>query len=514
MPRVFSRTLSVAQSCLRRFRRDESGSVIAYMVAIPVLAGALAIGVETGELYRVKHQMQGAADDAALAAVVDMLANLGNPAAAKVTATTDALYEAQRNGFTNGSGTISVTVNIPPTQGPNVGTTNAVEVIVSKTQNLSFASVLNKASTGVKLTSRSVAIPGTLNTTTTTSTTTTQNVTTTQTTTTSLGCIVALTPNAEQGVSFTNFSSFTSDCMIMSNGTANGTGSNASINLSQFSSATLSQPNGVWTRGTYSATSYTNNGVTPAPSSALVNQTSSVVDPYAGLATPSPGTCTRTNYSTPGGNSVTVPKGNYCGGLTVSNNSTVYFQPGTYYITNGDFVISGVSTVSCPSCTGTDGTTFVLTQTTGAANIGGVSISNESTITLNAPTVTSANATYPYPGVLFYQDRSVAAGTMSSTAKIFSMGNLSSANLSGAIYFPQNAIKVSNLSSSGSSSTGCTVWIGRYIQFSQYSSNYVKGCTSATVPAGYTTTTTTTTPQTTTTTQNQNILSAKAKLAQ
>ncbi len=74
MPRVFSRTLSVAQSGWRRFRRDESGSVLAYMVVIPVLAGALAIGVETGQLYRVKHQMQSASDAAALAASIDLIA--------------------------------------------------------------------------------------------------------------------------------------------------------------------------------------------------------------------------------------------------------------------------------------------------------------------------------------------------------------------------------------------------------------------------------------------------------
>ena len=42
MTRVFSRTLSVAQSGLRRLRRNKSGSVLVYMAVIPVLAGALA----------------------------------------------------------------------------------------------------------------------------------------------------------------------------------------------------------------------------------------------------------------------------------------------------------------------------------------------------------------------------------------------------------------------------------------------------------------------------------------
>src|SRR5476649_705368 len=99
MSRVFSRTLSVARSGWRHFRRDENGSVLAYMVVIPVLAGALAIGVETGQLYRVKHQMQSASDAAALAASVDLIANPNNTTGAAA----DARYETQRNGFTNGT---------------------------------------------------------------------------------------------------------------------------------------------------------------------------------------------------------------------------------------------------------------------------------------------------------------------------------------------------------------------------------------------------------------------------
>src|SRR5476649_664170 len=124
MSRVFSRTLSVARSGWRHFRRDENGSVLAYMVVIPVLAGALAIGVETGELYRVKHQMQAAADGAALVASFDIIKGKSASASA------DALYEAQRAGFTNGTNTVTVSVNTPPTQGPNVGTPNAVEVVI------------------------------------------------------------------------------------------------------------------------------------------------------------------------------------------------------------------------------------------------------------------------------------------------------------------------------------------------------------------------------------------------
>ena len=53
---------------------------------------------------------------------------------------------------------------------------------------------------------------------------------------------------------------------------------------------------------------------------------------------------------------------------------------------------------------------------------------------------------------------------------------------------------------SSNASTGCTVWVGRYLKFSSFNNNYKGGCTSyynTSVPG---LTITTTTPGTTTTT--------------
>jgi Flp pilus assembly protein TadG len=115
MMRIASRVLRDARRQWRRLIRDDKGSIIALAIWLPVLAGAVAIGVQTGELYRVKRQMQSAADAGALAGAVDSIAG-------RTTAiTTDAQYEAQRNGFTNNGGTVTVTVNTPPSSGPNIG---------------------------------------------------------------------------------------------------------------------------------------------------------------------------------------------------------------------------------------------------------------------------------------------------------------------------------------------------------------------------------------------------------
>jgi hypothetical protein len=112
-------------------------------------------------------------------------------------------------------------------------------------------------------------------------------------------------------------------------------------------------------------------------------------------------------------------------------------------------------------------------------------ISSENTVTLNAP------STGTYAGVLFYQDRHVTPGTMSSTSKIFTLTSLNTATLNGAIYFPNNLISISSLNSVGSNANGCLVWIGRYLKFSSYNSAYKAGCsTYGTTPVGLTTNTT------------------------
>jgi Flp pilus assembly protein TadG len=500
MSRNYSRAMSVVQSVVSRLRRDENGSVLAYMVVVPALAGALAIGVETGSLYLTKHKMQSAADAAALAASVDLIANANNTSGA----ITDARYETQRAGFTNGANNVNVSVNVPPSSGPNAANKNAVEVIVTKTQTLSFGSLLNSwvgaqecaslrqasqggsagscpsTSSAFTITARSVVVPIASTTTTTTTTTSVSSV----------GCIVALTPNNEQGVSFSSFNNFNGDCTIMSNAAATGTTpSTASVGISNFNNATLKS---IYTKGSFAVGSYNHLTLTTA---AQTGQATSVVDPYSSLATPSPGTCTYNNYRAPSGNSVTLSPGTYCGGLTVSSNSNVYFTAGTYYVTNGDLVISSDNNVSCSNCTNGAGVTFVLTQTSGNnSDIGGVSITSQNNVTLSAP------SSGTYAGIVFYQDRRATVGTMASTSKIFTLSSLNNATLSGAIYFPNNLINISSINNTGgNSTTGCSVWIGRYIKFSSYNNNWIGGCsTYNTTPAGISTTTTTTATQTVT----------------
>jgi Flp pilus assembly protein TadG len=474
MMRGASRAFRSARLTCQRLLKDKRGSVLAVFAAIPVVAGTVAVGVETGQLYRTKRQMQGAADAAALAGTIDKVNGGTNTSAIAA-----ALYEAQRNGFQNGVGGVTVTVNSPPTSGSNVSTANAVEVIVSKPNSFVLAKVLSSSlGSSFTMTSRSVAVQ----------TTVTSTSTTTTSTSSADGCFVALTTAAEQGIRLTSFNNFTADCVVYSNATGTGTtSSTASVYMSNFNNATMKS---VYTRGSFATESYNHVYLT---NTAQQNQTTAIVDPYASLPTPSPGTCSYNNFNRSSESSLTLLPGTYCGGLTVSSISNVYFTPGIYYVANGDLYITSVNNVTCPTCTTNNGVAIVLTQTTGNdSDIGGVRISSDNNISLNA---SSASQTSPplYAGVLFYQDRRATTGTMSSTSKIFTISSLNTVNLTGTIYFPSNRIDIASINNSSLANNGCTVWIGRYVKFSSYNNNYIAGCAAIGVtPPGVITTTTST----------------------
>ncbi|HZP99683.1 MAG TPA: pilus assembly protein TadG-related protein [Reyranella sp.] len=449
MLRMISRKFAALHAMARRLGRDEVGSIATFLIVVPVAIGTAALGIETGQLYRVKRQMQSAADAAAIAGSIDRINGLTS-----TTITTDAKYASQRNGFTDATNGVSVTVNSPPTSGSYTGSTTAVEVIITKPASFSLGAVLNswlgKTNASFTMRARSVAAQKSF----------------TQGSTTGQGCIVALTTAAEAGVRFSNFNTLTSDCAIMSNGSATGTGTSASVDIYSFNNATVSQ---VWTRGSYSTDNASH--ITPTPSNALTNQSSTIADPTASFANPSVGACTYTNYNQSSLSSLTINPGTYCGGLNVSSISNVYFTPGIYYVADGDMYLDSVHNVTCPTCTTTNGVAIVLTTATGTpANIGGVYISSDNNVSL------SAGSSGTYGGILFYQDRRASVGTWTSTSKIFTVSSLNTATLTGAIYFPNNRIEIANINNFDNGNAKCTIWVGRYIKFSSLNNTNSGSC--------------------------------------
>jgi hypothetical protein len=121
-----------------------------------------------------------------------------------------------------------------------------------------------------------------------------------------------------------------------------------------------------------------------------------VPDPLASVTAPTFSACTVTNYTqnnTGGGLPVyNINPGTYCGGIT-THEVQLNFAPGLYIITGGMNMNDTLATGS--------GVTLYFTKG-GGYGYGTVSISNNSSILLSAPTDSSNGG---IPGVVFFLDR-------------------------------------------------------------------------------------------------------------
>jgi len=112
----------------RRLWSDSEGqALVLTAVAFSMLLGFMALAIDTGVLFRAKRNLQTAADSAAVAGTLDYLYKKS-----VTSATTEARSASSQNGFTNGDSGVTVTVNVPPSTGPNAGDSSFLEAIVSK----------------------------------------------------------------------------------------------------------------------------------------------------------------------------------------------------------------------------------------------------------------------------------------------------------------------------------------------------------------------------------------------
>jgi Flp pilus assembly protein TadG len=118
----------------RFFGPDGQGGQAIVMVAITFMALLFAVGlaIDAGQLFAAKRTMQEAADAGALAGAVVLYQG-----GTMTLATTAAIADTTRNGFTNGVNGTTVTVNgcvVPctatPTSGLYMGDPNHVEVVI------------------------------------------------------------------------------------------------------------------------------------------------------------------------------------------------------------------------------------------------------------------------------------------------------------------------------------------------------------------------------------------------
>ena len=132
-----------------RLHHDQRGqTLILVALSLPILLGFIGLATDVGLLFMDKRQIQTAADSAAIAGALNL--NYGS----YVTAAKDA---SAANGYTDGSGGVTVTVNDPPQWASSnyVGQTGYVEATVSKSESTIFLSLFGHSS--VTVTARAVA---------------------------------------------------------------------------------------------------------------------------------------------------------------------------------------------------------------------------------------------------------------------------------------------------------------------------------------------------------------------
>jgi putative Flp pilus-assembly TadE/G-like protein len=329
-------------------RRPESGqTLVSLAFGMVVVSAVLGLAIDVGYLRFLKRQLQTAVDGAAIAGAAEV--NYGDVTAA-------AKSDAAANGFTDGSSGVTVTVNTPPASGPNQGVAGYVEVLIAKTQPTFFVRIAPGGAASSTVQARAVAYLGNAK-----------------------GCVYALEPSPGGIMIGTpgrrgGGVDLTTNCALIDNGDFVLHGRADNISASAIGVA-----------GTeYSGSRST---VNPAPQTGMVSGS----DPLAYLPTQNPGGCDYTNISVTGGNQ-TLSEGVYCGGIMITNDANVTFNPGLYVMTPSASANNGLVINSTGTVTGNGVTIY------NGANSAPVSIISPGTVSLTAPT------TGNYAGVLIFQD--------------------------------------------------------------------------------------------------------------
>ncbi|MDX8483215.1 pilus assembly protein TadG-related protein [Mesorhizobium sp. VK24D] len=352
----------------RRLLSGESGNVaIVFAFTLPIVVGGAGLGVETSYWYYSSLKLQATADAAAYAGALEKIQ--GSDTATITTAATQSATD-------NGLGTGTITVNTPPTSGPNTAK-KAVEVIVKQNLDRMFTAIFTQ--TKVPEQARAVALI----------------------TDGSKACVLALNPSAAQAALFSGSTSVKlTGCSVMSDSIANDA-------IKVQGSAGLQADCLISVGGI----SLSNTVVTdPATCKSPITKALPAADPFSSLAAPATsGSCQNVN----GGKSTqTIQPGTYCNGMNLNGNVTL--SPGVY-------VVEGSLKINAGAVIQGDGVTIYMT----GSNT--VSMNGNATVTLSAPTSGA------YSGVLFYGDRTgtTAQSTFNGTATSL---------LTGAIYFPKQQV--------------------------------------------------------------------------
>ncbi len=395
-----------------RLLRDRTGNVLMMAAAsMPVLVGAAGLATDTVQWTLWKRQIQRQADSAALAGAYAVAQGFS----ASDSATSDI------NRMSLVTLTQTPTIENAPTTGSYAGNSKAVRVVLQTSAELPFSKIL-----GVK----APVIYG-------------------EATAAVVGsgdyCVVSLEKTSAVGITLQGNATVNLGCGIATN--------------SRASNAVTAGGSSVVTASPVAAVGGLSSSSNYATGTTLMPYSIPVLDPYAGLPTPTAANLTGCNKKLTAKNGETQPYSPGCYN-NIDIKGTVNLAPGVYYIDGGTFDVGAQGVLN-----GT-GVTIILTSSNAANNpssIANVNINGGATLNLKAPTDLSD----PYHGVLFYQDRR-ALDSQTNTIN----GNASSV-LQGAFYFPGQALSFSGTSGM---TTDCVKMVGKRVTFIG-NSNIVNQCT-------------------------------------
>jgi Putative Flp pilus-assembly TadE/G-like len=397
-----------------------AGIATTIAVATPILIGSAGMGIETGLWYMIRRQAQSAADAAAVGGLYQYLRHSTGDDANTLMVQV-ARTDAARNAFGVAAGT-TVAVSRPPTTGPNTSNSRAVEAVIARQVPLFFSAIFSSTPTTVRV--RAVAATRTVGS----------------------ACILSLDPTASGGVTNQgNTNIDAASCIVAAN-------SNHASAINATGSTTL-VASSLWTPGDYNQ----GGSASITLSSPANTHVWPLDDPYAGYTIPSTlGSCNFNNLVLNGG-SHTLNPGVYCGGIDIRSHTTVTFQPGTYYLNRGDFNANAQAVVRCNCSVPGSGVTIVFTSTAATNQIGTAVINGGADVRLQAP-AGPASAMYPYPGLVFFQDRRAPT---TGTARL---NGGSTMVISGGIYFPQQEVLYTG--NNGTTASTCVQIVARLVRFS------------------------------------------------
>lgn len=382
----------------RSLRVDDRGNVaIITAMTMVVLMGFAGLATDTATWEINHHNMQGAADQAALAAVVAYQAGGGSDPVAT------AKGVATKFGFTDGVGGASVAAT-PVNPSPS-GYDTAYTVAISKPQQQFFSASF-------------LARP-------------TASATATAATSSNGPCVLVLDPTANSAFTDSGGSQVTlTDCDldVNSNGT---TGTVVSSSTGRVSAQNVNLVGGDSVTG--GATLTANNRLN-------TNTGRPYPDPYQDRTAPTIGSCaangTGYNYNFNGGNGQarTLNPGTYCGSLSVGGTTPLTLNPGVYVFTDQNGYGSGsapqIKVNNGTLCAGAGVTIYVKSAGNATVQFSG----NQTEVYLVAPQPGASSLNGETEGIAVWVDKN----TPTNAQVAFTGG--SNQIIGGAIYAPKSTV--------------------------------------------------------------------------